>query len=268
MRRSHRRRPRRGAAPVGDCRFPAFHTGYPETCEHPQQPAHWGDFACGPTRRNCSDCSSATAFPSHGRGRTASCVRRCPSGDGCALPGRGRTFVREVAGPDRVRRRCCSPRIDGEWRPQLVPHLRPARGRVPRARHPICAATRAASVRVDAFRLADCADDLAALLDALATGPGDRRRLLDGRAGGRSFSPGATRIRSPDSCCARRRPGSPRPRSARRRSMPYSVWSRPARGSADAPPTCRPRRCGHFAACGRTRPRDFVQLDDRGVPSS
>ena len=33
------------------------------------------------------------------------------------------------------------------------------------------------------FRLADCADDVAALLDELERGVGDRGRLLDGRPG-------------------------------------------------------------------------------------
>ena len=58
------------------------------------------------------------------------------------------------------------------------------------------------------FRLADCADDVAALLDHLGAEPGDRRRLLDGRPDRAAPVAPAPGSRSRAWCCAPRPTGS------------------------------------------------------------
>ena len=91
------------------------------------------------------------------------------------LPGRGRTYVVDVPGPDaRGADRPAAARTRLHGGPDLVPRARRAlehlpRGRVrpalARARHPLAA-----------LPAADCADDVAALLDALGVDRRDRSR--------------------------------------------------------------------------------------------
>ena len=57
-----------------------------------------------------------------------------PMGERVELPGRGTTFVREVAGPARRADRAAAARLAGQRRAQLVPRLRRARRALPRAR--------------------------------------------------------------------------------------------------------------------------------------
>ncbi len=64
-----------------------------------REAAMGGRARCGCSRSMCWSCSFATGFPSQCPGPTAGCVAPVPLGRRIALPGRGTTFVREVAGP-------------------------------------------------------------------------------------------------------------------------------------------------------------------------
>ena len=124
------------------------------------------------------------------------------------LPGRGRTFIREIDGPERARPSCCctasARTADLNWFP-LVPVALGAvsgdRDRPPRARprHPLAAP----------FRLEDCADDVVALADALGVA---RSSPSATRWAGRSRSScgAGTANESMVSCSARRPLGSRR----------------------------------------------------------
>ena len=129
-----------------------------------------GHARCGLIRSTWWGCSSVTAFPSRCRGRTGSCVRRCRWGGGSSSPGGVRPSSGKSLG-HRVRRPCCSSTAWGRAGVSTGSARSRRSGPSFACSLPICAATGAASVRGDAFRLADCADDLAALLDVLATGP-------------------------------------------------------------------------------------------------
>ncbi len=70
-----------------------------------------------------------------------------PPGRYVWLPGRGRTFVRELAGPAGRAGARAAARLDGDRRPQLVRLLRPARRALPRRSPSTTAATAAACAR-------------------------------------------------------------------------------------------------------------------------
>ena len=111
------------------------------------------------------------------------------------LPGRGLTYVIDVPGPtpDAPTSCCCTRSA-----------ARPSSPGTP------CSASCSRTYRVVAFdqrwhgrgirsrrfRFADCADDVAALVDVLGARAGDRRRLLDGRRRSPSWSGASTRTGS------------------------------------------------------------------------
>ncbi len=170
-----------------------------------------------------------------------------PLGRRVSLPGRGTTFVREVAGPPGAADVAPAPWLGGEWGPQLVPCVRDARLRVPRPR-PRSAGPRARGP------LDGCVPTRR--LCRRSRGPPRhagrrtraRRRLLDGRLGGPT-------ARSPPSRSGRRpralRDGAP----VLPQACPGATDRRPARrgrerssASADGSCTFLRRRyepCGH-----------------------
>ena len=186
-------------------------------------------------------------------------ARGVPAGRRVRLPGRGTTFVRDVAGPIGAptvvllaRPRCHGlDQLAGRVRCPLVavPGRRPRPSR-PRARRPVTVAVPARGLRRRRG----------------ATGrrprhrSRHRRRLLDGRTGGAA--------RSPPSPVARRRPGVVRDQRTVRRGTPRQLPVRGGHGgivATDAtsrPPPARPDghavrgpRLGHVPGVRRRGPR-------------
>ena len=159
-----------------------------------------------------------------------------PPGREVELPGRGTTFVREVAGPAGRADGRAAARLDGHRRPQLVPVVRRrsaggSRGRArpsrPRPRHRVVGAVPAGGLRRRRHR----ADRRAR---HRAVHPG---RLLDGRARSRSWSGSATRTGSTAWCCAP--PPSTSPAPATSGSLFASMGALARASRLDARPAAR-----------------------------
>ena len=146
-------------------------------------------------------------------GQTARMSRRGPVGAPVppvaapARPHRRRARPGRVLRPRLRRRRpggAARARVDVPQRPQLGADLRPAAARrLPRARDGPARARPGPARRPTPFRLQDCADDAAGVLQRARPARRARRRLLDGRPGDAAAGAPAPGARAAGSCCAR-----------------------------------------------------------------